>query len=269
VDGDCVEPSNLNRQHYFPKHLGRPKVEVMAELLRELRPAPAVETCQLWLDAGNIPALLDKADFWLECLDDAKLKALFVSSCLRSGRSVIGASGMGGFGGYAMTRQVRRLSGGFLAVVGAADFHAILLQAEANALYDQFFIIYYQNLISHFTASLLSNCDLFFYLFECLFTDARHLHDIFDTAEISVFFSIFYNVFCAAFTNRWQQHKFFCFSCIDIDFINHISHRNRCIFHDTNFIHSDFPAHFHDPLIDFSGSFDNFNIFHNSGQSLI
>ena len=126
VDGDSVEPSNLNRQHYFPKHQGRPKVEALAEQLSELCPAPAVETCQLWLDAGNIPALLDKADFWLECLDDAKLKALFVSSCLRSGRSVIGASGMGGFGGYAMTRQVRRLSGGFLAVVG--DFRSDVAQ---------------------------------------------------------------------------------------------------------------------------------------------
>ena len=126
VDGDCVEPSNLNRQHYFPKHLGRPKAEALAEQLGELRPAPVVETCQLWLDAGNLPSLLDKADFWLECLDDAKLKALFVSSCLNSGRSVIGASGMGGFGGYAMTRKVRRMSGGFLAVVG--DFRSDVAQ---------------------------------------------------------------------------------------------------------------------------------------------
>ena len=126
VDGDCVEPSNLNRQQYFPRHLGLPKVEALAEQLQELCPAPLVETCQVWLDAGNIPALLDKADFWLECLDDAKLKALFVSSCLRSGRSVIGTSGMGGFGGYAMTRRVRRMSGGLLAVVG--DFRSDVTQ---------------------------------------------------------------------------------------------------------------------------------------------
>lgn len=126
VDGDSVEPSNLNRQHYFPKHLGLPKAEALAEQLGDLRPAPAVETCQLWLDEGNLPSLLDKADFWLECLDDARLKALFVSSCLRSGRSVISASGMGGFGGYAMTRRVRRMSGGFLAVVG--DFRSDVAQ---------------------------------------------------------------------------------------------------------------------------------------------
>ena len=126
VDGDSVEPSNLNRQHYFPRHVGRPKVEALAEQLGELRPAPSVETHRLWLSKGNIAELLDKADFWLECLDDAKLKALFVSSCLNSGRSVIGASGMGGFGGYAMTRKVRRMSGGFLAVVG--DFRSDVAQ---------------------------------------------------------------------------------------------------------------------------------------------
>lgn len=126
VDGDCVEPSNLNRQHYFPRHLGRPKVEALAEQLGELRPAPSTELHQLWLDAGNIPAMLDKADFWLECLDDARLKALFVSSCLRSGRSVVSASGMGGFGGYAMARRVKRMSGGLLAVAG--DFRSDVAQ---------------------------------------------------------------------------------------------------------------------------------------------
>ena len=126
VDGDCVEPSNLNRQHYFPRHIGRPKAEALAEQLSELYPAPSLELHQLWLDAGNIPAMLDKADFWLECLDDARLKALFVSSCLRSGRSVVSASGMGGFGGYAMGRRVKRMHGGLLAVVG--DFRSDVSQ---------------------------------------------------------------------------------------------------------------------------------------------
>jgi len=122
VDGDSVEPSNLNRQHYFPNHVGRPKVEALAEQLSELRPAPSVETHRLWLNEGNIAELLDKADFWLECLDDAKLKALFVNEALRSGRSVVSASGMGGFGGFTMKRRVMRTSGGLLAVVG--DFRS-------------------------------------------------------------------------------------------------------------------------------------------------
>ena len=122
VDGDSVEPSNLNRQHYFPRHVGRPKVEALAEQLCELAPALRVEAHRLWLDAENIPPLLDKAQFWLECLDDAALKAHFTSAALMSGRSVISASGMGGFGGFGMGRRVMRSSGGLLCVVG--DFRS-------------------------------------------------------------------------------------------------------------------------------------------------
>ena len=36
VDGDFVEPSNLNRQQYFPRHLGLPKVEALAEQPRQV-----------------------------------------------------------------------------------------------------------------------------------------------------------------------------------------------------------------------------------------
>ena len=131
VDGDVVEPSNLNRQHYFPRHVGQPKVETLAAQIAELSPAPCVEAHQLWLDEGNITPLLDKADFWLECLDSAQLKAMFTRLALCTGKPVIGASGMGGFGGYAMTRRVLHNSGGLLAVVG--DFRSDVAQAPPLA----------------------------------------------------------------------------------------------------------------------------------------
>ena len=131
VDGDSVEPSNLNRQHYFPRHVGRPKVEALAEQLCELAPALRVEAHRLWLDAENIPPLLDKAQFWLECLDDAALKAHFTSAALMSGRSVISASGIGGFGGFGMGRRVMRCSGGLLCVVG--DFRSDVANAPPLA----------------------------------------------------------------------------------------------------------------------------------------
>ena len=130
-DGDTVEPSNLNRQHYFPRHVGLPKVEVLATQLAELSPALRVEAHRLWLDEGNITPLLDKADFWLECLDNARLKATFASLALDRGKSVIAASGMGGFGGYAMARRVVKCSGGLLAVVG--DFRSDVAEAPPLA----------------------------------------------------------------------------------------------------------------------------------------
>ena len=131
LDGDVVEPSNLNRQHYFPRHVGLPKVEALAAQIAELSPAPCLEALRLWLDEGNITPLLDKADFWLECLDSAQLKAMFTSLALRAGKTVIGASGMGGFGGYAMKRRVLHSSGGLLAVVG--DFRSDVAQAPPLA----------------------------------------------------------------------------------------------------------------------------------------
>lgn len=114
IDGDSVEPSNLNRQHYFPEHLGLPKVEALAGQLRTLNPDIEVDARRIWLNGENIPDLLDEAELWIEALDDASVKALFASTASAAGKTVICGSGMGGFGGYAMKR--RRL--GRLIVVG-------------------------------------------------------------------------------------------------------------------------------------------------------
>ncbi len=114
IDGDRVEPSNLNRQHYFPVHVGQPKVEALAGQLRALNPDIRVDARMMWLDGNNIPALLHEADLWIEALDDASAKALFASAAAAAGRRVICGSGMGGVGGYAMRRRVM----GSLVVVG-------------------------------------------------------------------------------------------------------------------------------------------------------
>ena len=114
IDGDVVEPSNLNRQHYFPAHVGFPKVEALAGQLHALNPDLHVDARRLWLDEHNLPPLLNEAELWIEALDAASAKALFASSALRAGKTVICGSGMGGYGGYAMKR--RRM--GNLVVVG-------------------------------------------------------------------------------------------------------------------------------------------------------
>jgi len=36
VDGDVVDESNLNRQHYFPRHLGQSKVLALSTQIQEL-----------------------------------------------------------------------------------------------------------------------------------------------------------------------------------------------------------------------------------------
>ena len=118
IDGDTVEASNLNRQHFMPRHLGRPKVEALAEQLRELRPDLDVVTHHQWLDRTNIAQFLPEAELWLEAMDDAAMKAMFFSAALSAGTPVIGASGMGGFGCKAMERRVLSTSRTVAAVVG-------------------------------------------------------------------------------------------------------------------------------------------------------
>ena len=106
IDDDVVDASNLNRQQFWPRHLGRPKVEVLAELVRELNPDARVETCPLWLEA----------------LDGAADKRLLVERAMLSGRRIASASGMGGFGGKPMQKRVL----GNLVLVG--DFETDILE---------------------------------------------------------------------------------------------------------------------------------------------
>lgn len=127
VDDDVVEPSNLNRQQYWPRHVGRPKVEALAEILRELNPHIRVETQRLRLTPDNLPHILPACPIWVEALDGPQDKTVLVEQALLSDRLVASASGMGGYGGPAM--QKRRL--GRLILVG--DFTTDILTAPPLA----------------------------------------------------------------------------------------------------------------------------------------
>ena len=114
IDHDVVEPSNLNRQQYWPRHVGRPKVEALGEVLRDLNPHIRLELAQVRLTAGNLPGFLSSRPLWVEALDAPEAKTLLVERALLSGRRVASASGMAGVGGPPMAR--RRL--GNLVLVG-------------------------------------------------------------------------------------------------------------------------------------------------------
>ena len=119
IDGDVVEERNLNRQHYFPRHIGMNKVEALAAQIAELAPQTSVEALPFWLDEGNIPSILDKAPIWIEAFDNARAKALFATMALKAGKAVVSGSGMAGIGRGIMKRRVLRTSGGtLLAAVG-------------------------------------------------------------------------------------------------------------------------------------------------------
>lgn len=105
IDYDCVDRSNLNRQHYWPCHLGLAKVEAMAKLLLELNPYIQLEKLQIKITAENVENILTKADFWLEAVDQARDKQLLVNVALAKGYRMASASGIAGYGLASLQRR--------------------------------------------------------------------------------------------------------------------------------------------------------------------
>lgn len=105
IDYDIVEASNLNRQHFWPQHLGKKKVEALKEILLALNPHISLQIHHLYLDEYNLPPLLGTCDIWVEALDEAKSKALFVEKALLAEKSVVSASGICGIGGKALCKR--------------------------------------------------------------------------------------------------------------------------------------------------------------------
>ncbi len=127
VDDDVVDASNLNRQQYWPRHVGRPKVDALAELLRELNPEIDVEPLRRRLTRDTMTATLARCPVWVEAFDRPDDKTLLVENALLAGCRVASASGMGGWGGPAMTRRTL----GNMVLVG--DFTTDVLTAPPLA----------------------------------------------------------------------------------------------------------------------------------------
>lgn len=127
VDYDFIEPSNLNRQHYWPRHIGQPKVNALAGQLMSLNPAMRLEIIHEKLNLDNLGQILSKANIWIEALDMAEAKKFFVEAALAAGCHVIAASGIAGYGGLPMRKRVF----GNLVVVG--DFETDIQNAPPLA----------------------------------------------------------------------------------------------------------------------------------------
>ena len=86
VDGDTVAESNLNRQLVaLHSTLGRPKTEVMAERLLDINPELQLTAEQRFLEADDIPALLERepVDFVVDAIDTLAPKIALITYCLR------------------------------------------------------------------------------------------------------------------------------------------------------------------------------------------
>jgi sulfur carrier protein ThiS adenylyltransferase len=98
VDFDVVDYSNLNRQFYFLGQAGKSKVEALRENLNLINPSAAIEAVSVKLEADNTAEIFTDCDVVVEAFDQARYKKLVVETYLNSGKFLVAASGLGGWG---------------------------------------------------------------------------------------------------------------------------------------------------------------------------
>ncbi len=98
ADFDHVEPSNLDRQFYFADQIGMKKVEALRANLLRINPLLELQMFPVKLEPVNIPEIFRDCDIVVECLDRAEAKSMLVSQILPSGKLIVSASGLGGYG---------------------------------------------------------------------------------------------------------------------------------------------------------------------------
>ena len=98
ADFDVVEPSNLNRQHYFLRHLGMAKAAALRGEILQANPYVSVTAAQIKLTEENSPGFFAGCQVVCEAFDGAAQKAMLARALLRAdpNQKVVATSGMAG-----------------------------------------------------------------------------------------------------------------------------------------------------------------------------
>ena len=95
VDFDEVRPSNLNRQLFaLSDTVGRPKVDVAVERVRNINPAIDVDARRAFFDAAGADDLLaPRIDWVVDAIDSVGPKVGLIAEAVRRGIPIISAMG--------------------------------------------------------------------------------------------------------------------------------------------------------------------------------
>jgi sulfur carrier protein ThiS adenylyltransferase len=109
VDFDIVEPSNLNRQSYYIRHLGMPKTVALQSQLEEINPFIQIETRTVCVEEGNVAELFRGYGILCEAFDKPEAKAMLVNTALEKlpDIKIVAASGMAGFASSNLIKTTR------------------------------------------------------------------------------------------------------------------------------------------------------------------
>lgn len=98
ADFDVVELGNLNRQYFFPHHVGLYKVDALRDILLQINPAIEVTVYKEQLTAQTIPQIYSKAHILVEAFDGVDAKQIFFESTLEMKQPKVMVSGLAGIG---------------------------------------------------------------------------------------------------------------------------------------------------------------------------
>ena len=115
ADFDVVSPSNLNRQFFFADQIGMKKVEALKANLLRIDPESDVRTVDARLDAESVRTVFADCGIVVEAFDAADAKAMLVAALAGSGKRLVVASGIAGWGRSNAIRT-RRMGAGIVAV---------------------------------------------------------------------------------------------------------------------------------------------------------
>ncbi len=97
VDRDVVAPSNINRQALaFHSTIGRPKAEVMAQMVADINPACDVCAVQAFIDKDHVAeqlGALPRPDYVVDAIDTVSQKLAIAAWCQDEGIPEVAAMG--------------------------------------------------------------------------------------------------------------------------------------------------------------------------------
>ncbi len=99
VDGDVVDPTNINRQlQALHSTVGMPKAELMEKRLTDINPALEITAIGRFLEPEDMDKLISeqKFDFVLDCIDSVTPKLTLIQSARRHKIRIISSMGAGG-----------------------------------------------------------------------------------------------------------------------------------------------------------------------------